>query len=224
MSELRLPDSLRVAPYRMAERVPASDALRGSLYGEGYVCQYTARFSSSVFLPVSAWLAPTASYGNRVVITEVIARAAEARRRMMGAGPNEKWEVEKYDSNGNPLSFNTAPDSALGAIVFGIAANRTRDDAGMLQVRLGGAAAGVGEHHSAFPPDCPPRSTRQGHFVIDKEVRPEDRATTRDGLVNEWKSLDVDYARGVRTGHAHRVPGCPARMSCGGVGGNRMLM
>ena len=49
---LRLPSFLRVAPYRMAEGMPLSDAHRGSLGAEGYVYQYAARFSSLAFLPV----------------------------------------------------------------------------------------------------------------------------------------------------------------------------
>ena len=60
--------------------------------------------------------------------------------------------------------------------------------------------------------------------MIDKEVLPENRVAMCENLASEWKSLDVEYARGVRTGHARWVPGCPVRMSCGGVGGNRMLM
>ena len=101
-------------------------------------------------------------------------------------------------------------DVAAGTIAFGIAANQTRDDAGMLQVLLGGAAPGVGERHFAFPSDCLPWPTRQGLFVIEKEIRPEDRSAAREDLANEWKSLDVEYVRGVRTGHARWAPGCPA--------------
>ena len=204
-------------------RAPASGAPRGSFYGERYVCQFAARFPSLVFLLVSMGLTPTTSYGNRVMITEAVARLMEARHRVLGAGSNERWEVEKYDSNGTPRSSGAALDNVVGAIVFGIAANRTRDDAGMLQVRLGGVPPDVGENHFASPPDYPPRPALQGHFAIDKEVRPEDRVATCEDLVNEWGSLDVDYARGVRTGHARWLPGCPVRMSCGGVGGNRVL-
>ena len=90
VGELRLPDFLCVTPYCMAEVMLLSDALRGSLYGEGFAYQHAARFSSLVFLLVAVWLAPTASYGNRVMITGVIARGAEACRRMIGAGPSEK--------------------------------------------------------------------------------------------------------------------------------------
>ena len=57
--------------------------------------------------------------------------------------------------------------SVVGAIGFGIVASQTRDDAGMLQVRLGGDAPNVGERHFAFPSDCLPWSTRQGFFEID---------------------------------------------------------
>ena len=53
--ELRLPDFLCVAPYRMAERMPLSDAHWGSLYGEGYVYHFAARFSS--FVPAGVHVA-----------------------------------------------------------------------------------------------------------------------------------------------------------------------
>ena len=98
--------------------------------------QDAARFSSLVFLLASVWLTPTVSYGNRVVCTEVITRAMKACRRMMGAGPNEKWEEEESGIDGNPRSFNAVLDSAAGAIVFGIVVIQTRDGAGMLRLRL----------------------------------------------------------------------------------------
>ena len=92
---MRFPPFLRVAPYRMAEGMPHSDAIRGSLGGEGYVYQYAGRFSSLAFLLVSVWLTPTANYRNRIMITEVIARATEARHRQMCPGPHGGGEVEK---------------------------------------------------------------------------------------------------------------------------------
>ena len=69
---------------------------------------------------------------------------------MMGTGPNDKWEAEKYESDGKPRSFITVLDSVVGAIVFGIAGDQTRDDARMLQVRPGGVAPNVGERHFAL--------------------------------------------------------------------------
>ena len=96
----RLPPCLRVAPYRMAGGMPLSDALRRSLGGQGSVYQYAARFSSPVFLLVSVWLAPTASFCNRIMIAEVIARAMEAGHRQMRTGPYESGEVKKYENGG----------------------------------------------------------------------------------------------------------------------------
>ena len=60
--------------------------------------------------------------------------------------------------------------------------------------------------------------------MIDDKVPPESRGATGEKLVSKWKVLDQAYARGDRTGHARWVPGCPVRLSCRGVGGNRMLL
>ena len=135
--------------------------------------------------------------------TEVIARAMEARRRMMGTGSSEKWEVEEYDGGGAPWNVNSLLDSVAGATFFGIVVNQTRDNAGMLQVRFAGAAPNVGESHYAFPSDCLPRSSCNGNFAIDAEVTAENRAETCEMLVAEWKDLDSAHASGGRAGHAH---------------------
>ena len=46
----------------------------------------------------------------------------------------------------------------------------------------------------------------------------------RAALVGEWKGLDRSCARGERRGRPRWLPGCPVRVSCGGVAGNRMLL
>ena len=141
--------------------------------------QYAARAScGSVFLLVSVWLAPTVGYGNRVMITEVLARAIEVCHRMMGTGPSDKWEVEKYESNGKPWNLNTVLGNVVGMFVFGIAVSQTSDKAGMLQICLTGAAPNVGGRHFACPSDFPPWPTHQGSFVIANEVLPESRGAT----------------------------------------------
>ena len=186
--------------------MPLSGARRGSLGGQGYVYEYSARFTSLVFLLVSGWLAPTASYRNRIMITEVITRATGACRRQMCAGPYEGGEVEKYENGGAPWAYNSALDNFVGTALFGIAVNEKRDNAGMLQARVAGAAPNVGEYHYAFPSDCLPWSTRDGSFVIDSAVPPDFVVETRETLVNEWSALGRAYARGVRGGHARWVP------------------
>ena len=208
----------------MAEGMPLSEALKGSLYGEGYAYQFAARFSSPAFLLGAAWLGPTVSYGNRVMFTEVITRAMEARHRMMGAGPSEKWGAETRGGGDMPWAFNAVLGNVAGAILFRIVANESRDDAGMLRVRLAGVAPDMGGYHSAFPSDCLPWSTSQGNFVINAEVSYEDRAATCERLVTEWKCLGQEAARGDRSGRARWVPGCPVRVARGGVGGNRLLL
>ena len=114
--------------------------------------------------------------------------------------------------------------SVVGATLFGIAVNQTRDNAGALRVRFAGAAPNVGEFHYALPSDRLLVATRNGNFVIHIEVSPEDRAETCEKLVAEFTGLDLAYASGRRAGHARWVPGCPGRAACGGVGGNRLLL
>ena len=41
--------------------------------------------------------------------------------------------------------------------------------------------------------------------------------------VSEWKCLEVGWDAGDASSVARRVPGCPVRMSFGGVGGGRIL-
>ena len=149
-SDLRLPNFLCAAPDRMVEGAPSSESLQGSLYGEGFVYQYAARSSALALLLVSVWLAPTVGYGNRVIISEVIARAIGARRRVIGSGPSDKWEVEKYENDGKPWSSNAVLDNVVGAIVCRIVVSQTSGKVGMLQIRLAGAAPNVGGRHLRF--------------------------------------------------------------------------
>ena len=65
MCDLRLPDFLRAASYRMVEGMLSSESHRGSLYGEGVAYQRAARASALVFLLVSVWLTLAVGYGNR---------------------------------------------------------------------------------------------------------------------------------------------------------------
>ena len=101
-----LPPFYCVAPYRVAEGMPRSDALCGSLSGQGYLYQYAFRFAALAQLLVSAWLTPTVSYGNHVISTEVVTRAMEACHRLMCTGSHETQEVEKYDNGSSPRAYN----------------------------------------------------------------------------------------------------------------------
>ena len=49
-----LPPFFRAGPYCLAAGMSLSDALRGSLEGQGYVYQFVFRFSALAFLPASA--------------------------------------------------------------------------------------------------------------------------------------------------------------------------
>ena len=131
--------------------MPRSDASRGSLSGQGYLYQYAFRFAALAQLLASLWLTPTPSYCNRVMFTEVGARAKEARRRQMRAGPHETYEVERYDIGGAQWAYNSALRSFVGTVLFGIVVNNKRQDAGVLRAQFAGTALNVGEYHYASP-------------------------------------------------------------------------
>ena len=78
--------SRRAQSYRFAESAPTSDSLRATLFNEEFAYQYAARASALAFLLVSAWLAPTASYSNRGVMTDVLSCAVEARDHVLATG------------------------------------------------------------------------------------------------------------------------------------------
>ena len=117
------PAIFRVAPYRVAEGMPRPDALRGPLSGQGYLYQYACHFSALAQLLASVWLTPTVSFWNRVMYTEVGARAIEACHRQMCTGPHETYEAEKYDNASAPRAYNSALDSFVGTVLFGIVVN-----------------------------------------------------------------------------------------------------
>ena len=148
----------------------------------------------------------------------------EACHRRMCAGHYEGGDVEKYGNGGVPWAYNSALGNFAGAALFGIAANVKRDNAGMTQVHFAGLAPNVGEYHYAFPSDCLPWFTRDGFFVTDSAVLPDYVVETFEALANEWRALSRAYARGVRGGRARWVPGCPVRVACGDVRGNRLLL
>ena len=202
--------SFRVAPYRMAEGMPLSDALRGSISGQSYVYQYVFRSSALVLLLVWVWLTPTASRRNRVMLTEVVTRAMEARHRQMCAGPRETYEVERYDNGCAPWAYNSVLGSFAGTVLFGNVVNDVRRDAGMLQVRFAAAAPNAGGHHCAFLSDCLPWPTRNGSFDIGAPVRARHSRTS--GKV--WTALvRVAAARATPAGFPVAPPVCPAAES-----------
>ena len=83
---------------------------------------------------------------------------------------------------------------------------------------------GFGECHFAFPSDCFSCATSDGVFVTGDEVSEPDRESVSMTLVREWKCFERMLMRGDSDGYARRFPGCPVRVSLGGVGGNRLLL
>ena len=156
----------RVQAYRFAARPPRPESLKGSLRNEGLVYQFAPRASALVFLLVSALLAPTASYENRVATTEVISRAIDAREGMSTTGHMENWPSSQSESSDQPWSFNAALDSVVGTLLFGTAVNKPASRDMMAQFRLAGSAPETGGCHFAFPSDCCLWAPSDGMFVI----------------------------------------------------------
>ena len=220
----KFPRSRRVKSCRFAESAPTFESLRGALFNEVFVHQYAARASALAFLLMSVWLAPAASYSNRVAMTESITRAIEARKHMLATGPADKWPCEQSETVSRPWSFNTVLDCVAGLFLFGSARNKPCPRDMMLQLRLAGTKPGVGERHFAFPSDCCPWSTSDGMFVTGNEVSETDREAVCSTLAGEWKNFEGAFVRGETSGYARRIPGRPVRVSLGGVGGNRLLV
>ena len=121
---MRMRKSYRAQSYRLAERPPRFESLRGSLYNEGSVYQSASRVSALVFVLVSVWLAPAASYENRATMADGIFRAIEAREELLATGSGENWPGVQPESSGQPWSFNTALDSLVGTLLFGTAVDK----------------------------------------------------------------------------------------------------
>ena len=94
----------------------------------------------------------------------------------------------------------------------------------MLQSRFAGAAPEVGECHFAFPSDCFPWASPDGMFVIGEGAPEDEREETCQARARETRALEVAFVRGDRSARARWIPGCPASVSLGGVGGNRWLV
>ena len=98
----KLPRSHRAQSRQFAESMPRSESFRGALFNEGFEYQYAARAAALAFLSAPVWLAPTARYSNRVMMTEVLTRSIEARDRMLATGPANKWPSGQSESASRP--------------------------------------------------------------------------------------------------------------------------
>ena len=173
-----LPPFYCIAPFRVAERMPRSDAPRGSLSGQGSLYQYAFRVAALAQLLVSAWLTQTVSYVNHVRFAEVATRFMEVCQRQMRAGPHETHEVEKYDNGGSPWAYNSALDSFAGSVLFGIVVN-----AHTLLAHWGseGPAIIARAHHSSRV--SLPAHPGRGNRVIE----PRAHHTSRVPLPGSWE-------------------------------------
>ena len=102
LAERLLSVILQVDPYRMADCMPRPETLRGSLRNQGFAYEYAARPQTLAFLLTEAWLAPAASFRNRVTFTEVATRAMETCRKMISTGSADSWEVDAHQHSGAP--------------------------------------------------------------------------------------------------------------------------
>ena len=66
-------------------------------------------------------------------------------------------------------------------------------------------------------------SRRGNAFDVRYGVSDGEREGICDQLVAEWRRLEAEWVAGDMSGSARWVPGCPVRLSIGGVGGGSML-
>ena len=99
-------------------------------------------------LLVSVWLTPTASYRNRVMVTEVTTRALEACNQKMVCGSVDKSQPE---SPSMPISwgFHAVLGNVVGMFVSGPVINPPRSGDPMSQLFVGGSAPEVSESRFA---------------------------------------------------------------------------
>ena len=100
------------------------------------------------FLLVSLMLTPTESYRNRVMLVGATTRAFEVRDQKIVCGSADKPWADSPSPRG--WEFNSALDSVVGFLAFGLVVNKPGADDAMLQFSAGGADPAVGGKHYAF--------------------------------------------------------------------------
>ena len=120
------------------------------------MCQRSARASALVMLPVSVLLTPTASYCNRAMMGEVSTRAPEVCDQKMVCGRADKPHVGPTSAP-ESWGFNSAQDTVVGAIAFGLVDNKSGVNDSTLQSFACGATPGIGARRYAVASDCFPR-------------------------------------------------------------------
>ena len=115
-----------------------------------------------------------------------------------------------------PRKHNAVLDSMAGMDAFGLVRNF---DVGA--ARLMGAAPSWGEPHLCFAPDARPSCGVAGQFVARQLLASEDVVATSLSLCDQRETAEREWGGDVRTSHFEFSDGRPARLSVGGVGGDR---
>ena len=117
--EKRVSPQYRAQAYRFVAGAPSSCSIRRSVGGQGSAYQFAARSSPLVLPLVSVWSNPTAGHADKVMVTEVVARALEACGRQMtrGSAASQRSDSASYPQ---PWAFNTAIDCVVGSMLFGL--------------------------------------------------------------------------------------------------------
>ena len=118
-----------------------------------------------------------------------------------------------------PSQYNSVMDNVVGSLALAEIAKIKGGNASKLRLCI----AGAGESHFASPSDCFWRSRRGSAFHVRDKVSDAERQGVCAQLVVWWKRLGVEWTAGDKSNVACWDPGCPVRMSPGGVGGGRIL-
>ena len=171
---------------------------------------------------VFLWLLPTASPDNKVTVTDVLTSSLSTRRGQMiqGSAPGGSHEaLQSIVLRGrNPVLGNVV--ETLASVVVAIAKDGRSSSQ---RPCLGGTAPGSGVSHFVFPSGCSEGPCRNHASDVRDKVSDDEREDVCTLLEAERSRLEAEWVAGNVSGFPRWVPGRPARLSLGGVGGGRML-
>ena len=110
--------------------------------------------------------------------------------------------------------------NVVGTLALAVIAKVKDGRASKLRLRVGGAAPDSGDSHLEFPSGSFARSCRGNAFEVCGKVSDDECEEVRAQFVAKRIRLEDGFRL---SGVSRWVPGCPVRMSPGGVGGGRML-
>ena len=163
-------------------------------------------------------LLPPASREAKELVTNVLTPASPVCQKQMIRRSASRGSYEAPQSFVS-REYNSVLESVVGMLASALIATLKDGRASRLRRLMGGAAPGGGESHFGFPSDRLEWSCRDTAF----DVRDGESEEARPQLEAVQRRVEAEWVAGIKSGVAQSVPGRPARLSIGGVGGGCML-